>query len=287
MDLRRSGEEAMHPGALRPISLCVVFCISRSLATHLPLYGPLEGSTDEEEFSLINSSVVPRVHPTEYQTTPPPEPSREGGNLREFTRFLEENMLLILVSSTLIFLTLLITCGAFFMSRRLKVNSYHPCSFPSKMYVDHQDKTGGTKPFNEVQAKAVPELEMEPVDSNKQLQAEILRAASSLRTPSKCPQAAESSETAADPSPEDDLKPDHSVPEQQLPTLPEEEQCELLPDSREAEAAGLESDHPEHLHPGDGDSEEPPTGRSLRPSSLHIHNETATLQLIAGEKTAF
>ncbi|XP_008422413.1 transmembrane protein 119b isoform X2 [Poecilia reticulata] len=275
----------MHPGALRPISLCVLFCISRSLATHLPLYGPLEGSTDEEEFGLINSSAVPRVHPTEYQTTPP-EPSREGRNLSEFTRFLEENMLLILVSSTLIFLTLLVTCGAFFMSRRLKVNSYHPCSFPSKMYVDHQDKTGGTKPFNEVQAKAAPELEMEPVDSNKQLQAEILRAASSLRTPTKCPQAAESSESAADPSPEGDSKPDHSVREQQLPTLPEEEQREL-PDSREAEAAGLESDHPEHLHPGDGDSEEPPTGRSLRPSSLHIHNETATLQLIAGEKTAF
>uniref|UniRef100_A0A3B5QLM3 Transmembrane protein 119b n=2 Tax=Xiphophorus maculatus TaxID=8083 RepID=A0A3B5QLM3_XIPMA len=276
---------SMHPGALRPISLCVVFCISRSLATHLPPYGSLEGSTDEEELSLINSSVAPRFHPTEYQTTPP-EPSREERNLGEFTKFLEENMLLVLVSSTLIFLTLLITCGAFFMSRRLKVNSYHPCSFPSKMYVDHQDKTGGTKPFSEVQGKAVPELEMEPVDSNKQLQAEILRAASSLRTPTKCPQAAESSETAADLGPEDDLKPDHGILEQQLPTLPEEEQCELL-DSREAEAASLESDHPEHLHPGDGDSEEPLTGRSLRPSSLHIHNETATLQLIAGDKTAF
>uniref|UniRef100_A0A3B5LCS0 Transmembrane protein 119b n=1 Tax=Xiphophorus couchianus TaxID=32473 RepID=A0A3B5LCS0_9TELE len=245
--------------ALRPISLCVVFCITRSLATHLHPYGSLEGSTDEEELSLINSSVAPRFHPTEYQTTPP-EPSREERNLGEFTKFLEENMLLVLVSSTLIFLTLLITCGAFFMSRRLKVNSYHPCSFPSKMYVDHQDKTGGTKPFSEVQGKAVPELEMEPVDSNKQLQAEILRAASSLRTPTKCPQAAESSETAADPSPEGDLKPDHGILEQQLPTLPEEEQCELL-DSREVETASLESDHPEHLHPGDGDSEEPLTGR--------------------------
>ncbi|KAM4719625.1 transmembrane protein 119b [Anableps anableps] len=275
----------MHPEALPPISLCLVFCIGRSLGTHLPLYSPLEGSTDEEELSYINSSVAPRVHPTEHQTTPP-EPSREERNITEFTKFLEENMLLILVSSTLIFLTFLITCGAFFMSRRLKGNSYHPCSFPSKMYVDHQDKTGGTKPFNEVQGKAVPELEMEPVDSNKQLQADILRAASSLRTPNKCAQAAERNEAnqkAADHSTQDNFKPDYSILDQQLPTLPEEEQCELS-DSREAEAVSFEPDHPEQPHE---DSEEPATGKSLRPSSLHIHNETATLQLIAGEKTAF
>uniref|UniRef100_A0A3Q2EI75 Transmembrane protein 119b n=1 Tax=Cyprinodon variegatus TaxID=28743 RepID=A0A3Q2EI75_CYPVA len=184
----------MHPEALYPISLCLVFCLSRSLATHLPLYSPLEGSTDEEELSYINSSVFTGVHPTEYQTTPP-EPSQEQRTLpTEFATFLEENMLLILVSTILIFLTFLITCGAFFMSRRLKVNSYHPCSFPSKMYVDHQDKTGGTKIFCEVQGKVVPELELEAVDSNKQLQEEILRAASSLRTPKKCAPAAERSE---------------------------------------------------------------------------------------------
>ncbi|MEQ2314660.1 hypothetical protein AMECASPLE_014470 [Ameca splendens] len=279
----------MHPEVLHPISLCVVFYISRSLATQLPLYSPLEGSTDEEELSYINSSVHPRVHPIEYQTTPP-EPSQEQRNFpTEFKNVLEENMLLILVSNALVFLVFLITCGAFFMSRRLKVNSYHPCSFPSKMYVDHQDKTGGTKPFNEVQGKAVPELEMEPVDSNKQLQAEILRAAGSLRTPNKCAQAAERSEAsqkAADHSPEDGFKLDYSNLDQQLPTLPEEELCEVC-DSREADAASSELDHPEPSHLGDVYSEEPPNGRSLRPSSLHIHNETATLQLIAGEKTAF
>lgn len=275
----------MNPEALHPISLCLVLCISGSLATHLYLYSTQEGSTDEEELSYINSSVVPRAHPTKYQTTPP-ETSQEPRPFPEFTRFLEENMLLLLVSSTLIFLALLITCGAFFMSRRLKVNSYHPCSFPSKMYVDHQDKTGGTKLFNEVQGKAVPEVEMEPVDSNKLLQAEILRAAGSLRTPNKCAQTAErkeDSQKAAEQSSEDDFKPDYSILDQPLPTLPEEEQCEV-PDVREAEAASFELDHP---HPAEEDSEEPLTERSLRPASLHIHNETATLQLIAGQKTAF
>ncbi|XP_012704821.2 transmembrane protein 119b [Fundulus heteroclitus] len=278
----------MQPKALHPISLCLVFCICRSLATHLPLYSPLEGSTDEEELH-VKSSVIPRVRPTEYRTTPP-EPSQEqSSSSADFANFLEENMLPILVLTTLVFLTFLITCAAFFMSRRLKVNSYHPCSFPSKMYVDHQDKTGGAKPFNEVRGKAVPELEMESVDSNKQLQADILRAASSLRTPHKSAQAAERSEasqSAADHSPADGFDPDCSILDQQLPTLLEEEQCEV-PDSREAEAAGSEPEHPEQPAPGDEDSEEPPTGRSLRPPSLHIHNETATLQLIAGEKTAF
>ncbi|XP_015240630.1 PREDICTED: transmembrane protein 119-like [Cyprinodon variegatus] len=276
----------MHPEALYPISLCLVFCLSRSLATHLPLYSPLEGSTDEEELSYINSSVFTGVHPTEYQTTPP-EPSQEQRTLpTEFATFLEENMLLILVSTILIFLTFLITCGAFFMSRRLKVNSYHPCSFPSKMYVDHQDKTGGTKIFCEVQGKVVPELELEAVDSNKQLQEEILRAASSLRTPKKCAPAAERSEAkvnAADQSTQDNFKPDCSILDKQLPTLLEEEQCEVS-DNREDEEASKEQPKEQQLRE---DSEEPLTGRSLRPSSLHIHNETATLQLIAGEKTAF
>lgn len=279
--------------ALHQIGLCVVFCISSSLATPITtlLYSSLEGSTDEDDlkFFYLNASLPTSNSSSVYQPTPVDSAQEEPEFLNQLVSFLEENMLLILVASTLILLVFLIICGAIFMSRRRKVSAYYPSSFPSKMYVDHRDKTGGAKPFNEVQEKEAPEQEGEPVDSHKQLQADIMRAAKSLRTPNKSVEAAkksDSSEKAADNSPEDSSKPDGSILDQQLPGLPEEKELCELSDSKAAEG-GSEPSPPEQPHPEEDDSQEPLTGRSLRPPSLHIHNDSATLQLIAGEKTAF
>ncbi|XP_072227959.1 transmembrane protein 119b [Leuresthes tenuis] len=282
----------MLPEALHQISVCVVFCISSSLGTRLPFYSSLEGSTDEEDPSYINSSVSTRVLATEYQTTPVDPAQEETDFLKQLVNFLEENMLFILVATTLLLLIFLVICGAIFMSRRRKVNAYYPSSFPSKMYVDNRDKTGGAKPFNEVHEKPAPELQSEPVDSHKQLQADILRAAKSLRTPNKSTDTAEGSESCqkvADHSCEESSKPDGSILNQQLPSVPEEkEQCELSDgEAAEAAAARPELDPPERLDQDGDDSQEPAPDRSLRPTSLHIHNDSATLQLIAGEKTAF
>lgn len=269
----------MHPAGLHHVGLCVIY-ISRSLATPLPFYTSLEGSTDEEELGYTRFSASTTIVPTSYQTSSADVP-------KEFNN-LEGNMLLILVGPSLTFLAFLVTCGAFFMSRKGKVNSYYPSSFPLKMYVDHRDKTGGAKPFDVVQEKAAPEQECEPVDSHRQLQAEILRAASSLRTPNKKVHDAERSEPRqkAEHGPEVGSKTEGSVPDQQLPSLPEEQQQCDIPDSGAAEAGSSQLDPPEQPFK-ETDSQEPSTGRSLRPSSLHIHNDTATLQLIAGEKTAF
>uniref|UniRef100_A0A8D2ZHP7 Transmembrane protein 119-like n=1 Tax=Scophthalmus maximus TaxID=52904 RepID=A0A8D2ZHP7_SCOMX len=407
--------------ALRQTGLCVVFCISGGLAAPLPFYSSLEGSADEEDLGNFTSSLSTSYPLSEHQTTPVGPTHVESDFLSQIVNFLEVNMLLILVAATLILLIFLIICGAIFMSRRRKVNSYYPSSFPSKMYVDHRDKTGGAKPFNEVPGKPAPEQESEPVDSHKQLQADIMRAAKSLRTPNKSVDAAEGrekSQKVADHSPEDDCKPCGSILDQQLPSFPEEkEPCELS-DNEETTARGRtepsssgqpraeedvseqprpmeddseqhrpeeddseqprpeevdskqpppeevdskqprpeevdskqpppekgdseqprpeevdseqahpmeddseqprpeeddseqprpeevdseqprpvedDSEHPrpveddsEQLHPDKDDSREPLIGRSLRPSSLHIHNDSATLQLIAGEKTAF
>lgn len=277
------------------IGLSAVFCISSSVATPLLLYNPLEGSTDEEELSNLTYFLRVGNFSSSYQTTPVGPTHVETDFLSQVVNFLEENMLLILVSSILILLLFLIVCGALFMSHRRKVNAYYPSSFPSKMYVDHRDKTGGAKPFHELPEKTSPEQKNEPVDSHKQLQADIVRAAKSLRTPNKPVDAAEASgpsQMVADHRPEGSSEPDGSILDQELPSPPEvQEPRGLCGSDAAAEAESPELNPPEQLHPEEPqepqEPQEPLASRSLRPSSLHIHNDSATLQLIAGEKTAF
>lgn len=260
------------------IGLSIGFCLSHTLATPLALFSSVEGSADEEELFNVTSFLPTTYLFSEPHTTPAGPAHVNTDVLKQVEDFLRENTLLILVSITLVFLIFLIICGACFMSRRRKVNAYYPSSFPSKMYVDHRDKTGGTKPFNEVPEKTSLEQQSEPLDSHKQLQADIMRAARSLRTPTKF--AVDENDLKEEDS-EEIPKTRDSILDTLLPSLPEEKEPSQLSDS---EATAVSSE--ENLS-DKNDSQDPLINRSLRPSSLHIHNDTATLQLIAGEKTAF
>uniref|UniRef100_H2LWC6 Transmembrane protein 119b n=1 Tax=Oryzias latipes TaxID=8090 RepID=H2LWC6_ORYLA len=157
--------------------------------------------------------------------------SPEQEFLKDLVDFLEKNVLLILVITALVLLVFLMICGGLLMSRRRKVNSYYPASFPSKMYVDERDKTGGARSFNEVQGKAACEHESSPVDSHRQLQADIMRVAKSLRAASKSTDATEKDESCqqeADPASENISKSNCTILDQALSSVPEEkEPCEL------------------------------------------------------------
>uniref|UniRef100_UPI003AAB8562 transmembrane protein 119b n=1 Tax=Centroberyx gerrardi TaxID=166262 RepID=UPI003AAB8562 len=279
--------------ALHPIGLSLVFCISSSLATPLPLQVSLEGSADGEEPSnLAPSPSTPATGglSSEYQTTPGGHSHLDTVFLNQLVNFLQKNLLFILVGATLLLVIFLIICGAVFMSRRRKVNAYYPSSFPSKMYVDQRDKTGGAKPFNEVPEKAPRGQEPEPVDSRKQLQADIMRAAKSLRTANKSPDVGEGNDPCEKIA-EDSPKPDASTVDKELSNLLEQKEVCPPPDS-EAAAAASGPERPltppeQEGSSGPGPSQAQQAQQDHRPSSQHVHSDSAPLQLITGEKTAF
>ncbi|OCT98159.1 transmembrane protein 119 [Xenopus laevis] len=103
----------------------------------------------------------------------------------KITKFLKEYMLLAIVVGTLIIMLIFVVCGAIIMSHKHKASAYYPSSFTQKEYVNHKDRSGGTKAFNEIPEKAQDAKAEEVQDSSKQLQADILNVAQNLKSPAK------------------------------------------------------------------------------------------------------
>ncbi|XP_077354360.1 transmembrane protein 119b [Festucalex cinctus] len=221
-----------------------------------------EGSTDLEEADNITTSSTPSDH----------QPTTPDLLLGQVADFMRHNMFLVVVAvASLVLIVLLVFCGAVYLTRRRKLNAYFPSSYPAKMYVDQRDKSGGASGFYELPEKAAAaaaasDRETELTDSHKQLHADIVRAAKSLRTPTKTREDASESdkrETSPPPPP---------------PGLVVGKAGEAVGPSP---GGGAAAEKPED------ETQEAPTSKNLRPPSLHLHNDSATLQLIAGEKTAF
>ncbi|NXY51325.1 TM119 protein, partial [Ceuthmochares aereus] len=151
------------------------------------------GSGDGEEVSATPPirHVTPRTGPTvaDATGTTVTNSSAPGSVLDGLVAFFKEYMLLVVVVGSLAFVLLFIICAAVVVRQKHKASAYYPSSFPKKKYVDERDKAGGAWAFSEVPEKAPDPGAEEPLDSRRQLQADILAAAQNLKSPHKTPPA--------------------------------------------------------------------------------------------------
>uniref|UniRef100_A0A8B9CXF2 Transmembrane protein 119 n=1 Tax=Anser brachyrhynchus TaxID=132585 RepID=A0A8B9CXF2_9AVES len=123
----------------------------------------------------------------EVSAAPPARPVTPGPGPTVGDAAGTEYMLLVVVVGSLAFVLLFIICAAVIVRQKHKASAYYPSSFPKKKYVDQRDKAGGTRAFSEVPEKAPDPGAEEPLDCSRQLQADILAAAQSLKSPPKTP----------------------------------------------------------------------------------------------------
>ncbi|NXK85643.1 TM119 protein, partial [Formicarius rufipectus] len=153
---------------------------------HPPVLPDTGGSGDGDEASATPPAppVTPRLSPTmggdAAGTTV--TNSSAPGVLDGLVDFFKEYLLLVVVVGSLSFVLLFIICAAVIVRQKHKASAYYPSSFPKQKYVDERDKAGGPRAFSEV-PDAAPEEE--PLDGGRQLQADILAAAQSLKSPHK------------------------------------------------------------------------------------------------------
>lgn len=255
------------------------------------------GQSESGSIELFHSSSNSSFLIESDQSSVDEEKHNNKSLLNQMVDFLQENLLLIVVITTLLLIFFIIICSAAILSRRRKVSAYYPCAFPSKMYVDERDKTGGARLFNEVPENANAGTIEEPLNSAKQLQEDIMLATKNLRTPVKTPWR-EKNETIEDEKPKDDEEsPQGERSEEDNSVLQKGKTTHesLVEDSAEnRNPSGSQDSVPVSDMEKNDPSESGPPEESKHPSEPEIQEDmnkqevvTSGTSVIIEEKTAF
>lgn len=235
--------------------LCMLLFISypASLARYTtePEFGSGEDGTgfasNTQSYEIVGSTTDNSVKNVNGTTT-------SLNFLETIKQFFKDYLLLVAVVGSLVALLIIIMCAAVIMSHRHKASAYYPSSFAPKEYVNHDDKNGGTRAFNEIPDKPLDAKVDEVVSSGNQLQADILNAAQNLKSPTKggsikeqknCEEPQKICEQSQKENPQDapsDKCPENSKAQEETPV-------------NKVEEAPAES--PEEAKP-EGDSQKPP-----------------------------
>ena len=285
----------MHPMAPHGIGLSLALWSGSGSASPFPLQILAEGSATEEETDASApgpSQLTTRSSPLpDYHTTSTPGQT-DGATtaLDQVVEFLHSNLLYIVAGASVALFVLLIVCIAVTLKRKLRINAYYPCSFPSKMYVEERDKDGGVKRFDQVPQKAPRGQQSEPVDSGQRLQQDIMRAVKGLRTPNKqqAPQGGDATQANSSTETTDGDRLVEKTPEEAETSRPSETEASDE-ETRVKEISPKHTGQPD-VYPEDSPrsgAEPSPVQPDHRPASPLIQCDSPTLQLINGEKTSF
>lgn len=169
------------------LTLCLFLFLSYPVSLARYTTEPELGSGEEDGTAIVsNTQGYDIVGSTIENSTKNSNGTTTSINFFEnIQQFFKEYLLLVIVVGSLVALLIFIMCAAVIMSHRHKASAYYPASFAPKEYVNHDDKNGGARAFNEIPEKPHDAAVEEVVSSSNQLQTDILNAAQNLKSPSK------------------------------------------------------------------------------------------------------
>ncbi|XP_012673929.2 transmembrane protein 119b [Clupea harengus] len=270
------------------VSLTIALhCCAQTAAAPLAFNISMEGSGEADELEMIPTSARGSLGPSLASPTAGTldKTQVESFHIGHVVDFLRENLFLILVILSLLVLVIVMVSCASVLSRKHKVSAYYPCSYPSKMYVDQKDKSGGAKVFSEVPEKTSASQQGEPArDSARRLQEDILMITKNLRTPTKGVRVDKESRRVTPKQDDTDKSPKNNEASDE-PKEDNVNQSSAL--SPENDTGKTEAPEEEGLLKEGDTSSGPQSSEGPQETAETQEKETPAVAFIPGEKTAF